>query len=81
MISINSDRNRWYGEWGGRRIYYSQFPVKDAMKKWLKQASKNIVIIFWGLCESLNPSIALKTALSGQFWEHPSQEWGQCKLI
>lgn len=42
---------------GGRRIYCPQFLVMDAVKKWLKQVSKNSVdYLVWGLCASLNRS-------------------------
>lgn len=55
MISVNSDRiddkGSRVGVGGGS--YCPQFPVKDAVKKWLKQASENIVIIFSGVC--VNP--------------------------
>lgn len=56
----------WGVGWEWEEDLLSSIPGEGCNEE-LTQTSKNIVIIFRGLCESLNPSIALKTALSGQF--------------
>lgn len=62
-------------------IYCPQFPVKGTMKKWLKQAFKNLWLSCLGtVCISESKAVP-ETASSGQSWEFIAGVWSLYLII